>query len=48
MRSLIIVSVVGGTIIVGLGLVVVLAAGGGFSKETNDKIGVVFNAVFDR
>lgn len=48
MHTLLIVSLVGGTVVVGLGLVVVLAAGGGFNKETNDRIGVVFNAIFDR
>jgi hypothetical protein len=48
MNTLIIVSLVGGTIIIAVGLVIVMAAGGGFNKETNDKIGVVFDAIFDR
>jgi hypothetical protein len=48
MNSMIVASNVGGIIIVTLGLIIVMSAGGGFNKETNDKIGVVFNAIFDR
>jgi hypothetical protein len=48
MKTLFFVSLVGGTVIAVLGLVIVMSAGGGFNKKTNDVIGAYFNAVFDR
>ncbi len=47
MVNVLVVSIVGGIIIVSLGVIIVMAAGGGFNKSTNDAIGSVFNAIFD-